>query len=447
MPRSSCISHPSLDFFLPIRRSYVVLCDGDFCAAGLIATFEYFTNGLKDTGHEPWIHKTHQALSEQMVELYSISSIQKSLKMLEAAGIITVREPVKGAAGHFGTTGYRFNYETVQEMLRTCQTTMRKITDGPQVKLPTAVRKITDGPQVKLPTVECHLNLKEEVEVEIEVNPVSEVLSSKNETNTKAESQNSPARAIQQHSYSHMEDLYLADPIDVFIKDAYSRERKASFTITRKSDASLIESLHALEADGGPVPVRAAFIRFLRDENAWLVENGWPIRKFMKDWMLYDHSLDDVPDEVAVLQGTANAGQLPRIGSIPEGGSASVVPPAPKSDSSPPEALNLGWRWYVDRWDELAPSAKVKVPVSYAKENTFKTNELAEIWPDICRRVEEHYQSDEDPSHWLTLDWILQEKNGVPNWRGFLARKPKKAKKARSAAEVLFGKKAVTSTK
>ena len=81
-----------------------------------------------------------------------------------------------------------------------------------------------------------------------------------------------------------------------------------------------MESLHALEVDGGPEPVRAAFIRFLRDPDPWLVENGWPVRKFMKAWMLYDYSQDDVPDEVAALRETINAGAETGQGSISIGG-------------------------------------------------------------------------------------------------------------------------------
>ena len=170
MPRSSCVSHPSWDFFLPIRQAYVVLCDGDHCGAGLIATFEYFTNCLKDTSQVLWIYKTHQALSEQMLGLYSIRSIQEALHTLEAAGIIMTRAPKKGLTGHFGTTSYLFNYETVSEMMKQGQT---------------AAGKIADGPYAKLPTVEGGVNNIGSIEVELENPNGGEVLNSESDTNTK----------------------------------------------------------------------------------------------------------------------------------------------------------------------------------------------------------------------------------------------------------------------
>ena len=499
MARFSSLYYPPSAYFLRLPQFLVDAFGGDQCCAAIVSTMDFLTIGKieeYEARHEkegllPWVQISLERLNRMICGLYSVRSIQGRLAFLVASGIIvqTEDDSIYGRE-HSKPLTFLLNKRAIDDLtVYSKHITFREVTAAELATKKAGAVVAIEPPEIaaekfQRENVNLHdpcttlarplhdpsffsaelggesnkgkENKKENKNNTTPQTPLSEVQSSENQNaESKTEKQNPLARASQQLGHSHIGvgELYLSDPIEVFVKDAYSRERRVSFTITRKQDGALMESLHALEVDGGPEPVRAAFIRFLRDPDPWLVENGWPIRKFMKAWMLYDYSQDDVPDEVAALRETMNAGAETGQDSISTEGGATGIPldAATGTPGPNPASLDLRWDmwiWYVDQWNELAPSAKVKVPAAYKNEKAFwEQKELAAIWPDICRRVEEHYQSDEDPSHWLTLDWILQEKNGVPNWRGFLARKPKRAKKARTAAEVLFGKKAVTTTK
>lgn len=119
MPRTSCIEHPKRHRFFMIREGYVALFD-DFCAASLLALFEYWTNGelekmeREDIAEgEPWIGSTISEMSAEMLNFYSERTIKDSLKLLVQAGLLT-----KGSTGKGSRSLYLLNVAAVQDAIR-----------------------------------------------------------------------------------------------------------------------------------------------------------------------------------------------------------------------------------------------------------------------------------------------------------------------------------------
>lgn len=361
-----------------------------------------FWSGLKKENE--WWYKSHREFSSEIK--LSEDTVQRAVSFFKTEGFLET--DVRHIAG-YPTVHYRLSIPQFAEWIAArCG----------GVNPPDAV---IDDRTVRLSSI-----TEKTTEMTAENKPIpSRVLTP---LNRKSKSQNhySGARIPSPDSVKiDTSKIYLSDPIEVFIHDAYKRERRITFKTNRNEDQEIVATLQALEAYAGATELRRAFLWFLAAEDDWHVTNQWPIREFIKHWMLYDHSGDEETDQDAIDDGE-------------EVVKAQATPPIAPSAPKPP---NLGYQWYVNQWNALVPSATVRVPSSYANEIVFKNNLLAEFWIDICRRAAEHYQSDQDPSHWLSLDWILQSKNGVPNWRGFLARKPKKSQKPKSLAEVMLGKK------
>lgn len=109
--RTSCIQHPPNAPLLVIRDEYLVLCEGDHCAAALLAVFEFWHNvklanaeqakidveiAAKE-GVEPkqsaelWIYKSQEELQDDMLGLFGETKIAKATRWLISAGYLATR--------------------------------------------------------------------------------------------------------------------------------------------------------------------------------------------------------------------------------------------------------------------------------------------------------------------------------------------------------------------
>ena len=256
---------------------------------------------------------------------------------------------------------------------------------------------------------------------------------------TQNQNETPPARAKQQHEARRSSSVRVTrDDCDLkygaqpYTKNLYRRERGISFKIQPKE----LREFERLETKEGKTTIRAALVYYLRTDG--YAADNWSMEIFLKDWQLLDRSLDGASDEEAAAREIGRRGTDPAQDSISTGGGGTGIP---QNSTTGLKTQKTGYCWYVDRWNELAPSARVKSADAYRHEEAFQTTELLDVWEDICRRVEDEYRnSDKNPGYWLTLEWILDKKNGRPNWRGFLARKPK-MKEADAVEEALFGRK------
>ena len=117
--RSSIISHFPRGYLTLIRASYLIICDGDHCAAMLLALFEYLTNKIFSDAEqvqkqveEAWFAINRESLSDACLRLYSPRSIQESLITLTAKGLVQVRD--KAVAR--GSSLYLLNIPALQAM-------------------------------------------------------------------------------------------------------------------------------------------------------------------------------------------------------------------------------------------------------------------------------------------------------------------------------------------
>lgn len=119
---------------------------------------------------------------------------------------------------------------------------------------------------------------------------------------------------------------------------------------------------------------------------------------------------------ISTLPGDTDAEQV--VHSISTAG-ATVVPGNQTTGST-----SEGYRWCVAKWNELVPSRTVRHIAAYAKEAAFKDPVVVGAWEEICQnaaaKIDQLDATAGEDSGWLTLEWVVGEKNNKPNWRKML---------------------------
>jgi hypothetical protein len=108
--RVSCIEHPARSRFVALRPHYVGMCDGNPCAALLLATFEHWTNvrlTAIETGakRDRWVHRSVAELRADLCLSYGRASISAALEQLRELGLIERRRNPR--VGYDRTWQYR----------------------------------------------------------------------------------------------------------------------------------------------------------------------------------------------------------------------------------------------------------------------------------------------------------------------------------------------------
>lgn len=108
MEKISCITHRKRSIFLKIHQDYLEILNRDFCAAALLAAFEYRTNnkladleerGIKD--QEPWFEAAVPEIIVSMLGMYSERSIHAAMTLLERLGFLMVIRNKGGYMNHY----------------------------------------------------------------------------------------------------------------------------------------------------------------------------------------------------------------------------------------------------------------------------------------------------------------------------------------------------------
>lgn len=128
MSKTSCIQHPANTPLLMIRADYLILCDGNACAAALLNEFEQFENhALNEQGRdtsewakpgteapdpERWFYWTRKDIARELFHVYSAYQMDKALALLFEKGFINRREYGVDKMDH--RYQYRFHVATIQ---------------------------------------------------------------------------------------------------------------------------------------------------------------------------------------------------------------------------------------------------------------------------------------------------------------------------------------------
>ena len=134
---TSCISHPARQRLVILREDYLLLCEGDHCAAALLNFFEHGHNSK--LAHQPdAIHAnevaerhgdpasqstsllqfhTQSDLESHLLRLYQRSAIRKALTMLTAKGFISTHQNPNPRYRFDKTHYFLFHPEVVQPQL------------------------------------------------------------------------------------------------------------------------------------------------------------------------------------------------------------------------------------------------------------------------------------------------------------------------------------------
>lgn len=105
--RTSCVWHPTNARLLMVREEFIRLCDGDHCAASLLAIFEYWHNvrlrqieqehvrHAYDPNYSPnveiWVYKSVEDLAVDLLGLYGERKVRDSLAFLVSRQYVQTR--------------------------------------------------------------------------------------------------------------------------------------------------------------------------------------------------------------------------------------------------------------------------------------------------------------------------------------------------------------------
>ncbi len=101
--------------------------------------------------------------------------------------------------------------------------------------------------------------------------------------------------------------------------------------------------------------------------------------------------------------------------------------------NAPEDSKSRGYRWCIERWNTIVPSAAVRHVDAYASEPAFKNPLVVDVWEEICQKAAAKLETLQDAGEetwWLRLDWVIRQKDGRPNWRKLLV-EPERPKKLR----------------
>jgi hypothetical protein len=191
---------------------------------------------------------------------------------------------------------------------------------------------------------------------------------------------------------------------DVFIRNVYRRERgiqKWANPSSRKKQ--LAQKFGENEASYGKDEYRKAFICFIRTDDQWLRENGWPLPCFFKH-----------PEKWDVVNGQPHQNQ--RRTAI----QAQQPIEKPSPISKHPPTAESDYAWVFEQWNQLVKSSPVNW--SSGQDPDKRLREVASDpefkagFETICRKAAQIRAANQETG-WLTFRWLLgYGKTGTANW-------------------------------
>jgi len=117
-----CIEHPDpkrdpLGRWVPLRPAYVEMCEGNACAALLLADFEFWTNHRKEHGLDGWVYRTREQLRSDLWNAFGSTAIDSALKLLRGNGFLQRRRNPERRRGYDKTYQYRLLTEAIQDRI------------------------------------------------------------------------------------------------------------------------------------------------------------------------------------------------------------------------------------------------------------------------------------------------------------------------------------------
>jgi hypothetical protein len=132
--RTSCIAHAPSQILIMIREDYLILCDGDHCAAALLNYFEHWHDSKIDeqkqrdieieiaaqrgeviARSELWVYASTEKIVEDLMALYKKDKVQSAIDWLVEVGFISRRNNPR--FGWDRTWQYLFNPDFVNNAL------------------------------------------------------------------------------------------------------------------------------------------------------------------------------------------------------------------------------------------------------------------------------------------------------------------------------------------
>jgi hypothetical protein len=223
-------------------------------------------------------------------------------------------------------------------------------------------------------------------------------------------------------------DLQLDESFEKFAKDAGSRHRprvKVKFT---ENQWEMRTNLRDMDA-ANPVIFRRAYLNYLDEREKYVVDKGWPMWKFEKEWDRWDRSEFTPPPTSAEFATKAQPG---RIGDDPpvvlDPGIAQSAPEVAKNVNPPITPRSL-----IERWNARFPEYAWEWHASYSKHATMNDPAFMEKFDAIMDHAEMYFALPEEERGWFDFGWVIGSKNHMPNWVPWLQRPPFKRKPATPA--------------
>lgn len=374
MARIDFVKHRPGSRYLRIHEDYLTILDGDFCAAALLAVFEFWSgcewNRICKRGgvEQPWIELTVAELYTEVMGMYSMRSIQEGIKVLQDRNLLVVE---RGSGGNVNR--YLLNLKLLNESIEADgKISVMGVTE--QENCGWSYGK-TDG--------------KIAVSIRDKVLTVEE-------------------RSKEQQEGSHES----SSTVDFQFLIWRWKDHKG-FKAPNKADRLRAETRWA-----GIEPLSEEQLKSALDyyyDSEWGRKNGYPIMGFLKDPLSWSKSASP-PEEPEVFVERRNGSPPPQ-------------PPTTSAPTDiPPSIIPLGEGGMplpVEIWNQIVTSGP---RVQAWDDSNHYHRYLRDAWADerfrdnlgkFCATIQAIIEARDSEVSWLTFLWLIKPESPViktPNW-------------------------------
>jgi hypothetical protein len=185
------------------------------------------------------------------------------------------------------------------------------------------------------------------------------------------------------------DELYLDDPVEDWLKNAYRQHRGAKLENLRaKANASLVTGIREKEQSIGKAEFRLKVLAWLSSDNEWLRQHKWPIRAFLKRG--WPSTTTQAPP---IERRPVSAPATPILQVVPNG--------------NPPEKMP------IETWERHNPDAPVHWKPEYDTSESASKSLNDKLFRDsvdiICGKAAQLREKNSNARSWLTFRWLLRQ--------------------------------------
>jgi hypothetical protein len=403
------IQYPRGDVFYSVHSSVMNVLSGDQIGAAFLNILFFRLNGVikNKFGDEPpdfwpedlWVKQSLGGISSNwLIGTASPNSLRLRIKWLESEGLVKTRQSSRHSSIEYKLEVNRLNgLLSSGSIIRSFQSFMEESQER-NFEQPIAQNCTTGERKIEHqsdPYIVLGIN-------EVNKEELNESLGNQNpvlESTEKTELPEADPPFVS--SAGSVDDLYLDDPIEEFVRNQIRIKTGFRFNPRTREGQRTVEELHRGEEKHGAAEYRSAFLLWLDPSDEYLKQRKFNPSNFTRNEGRYLQRVDRIAPRAEAPVAT---------GSIP--GRQTMV-----ADTAPSPA-RPGASEYVSTWNRIVTLRPFQYQPPSTSEFYQDSGMTMELWEKACVSSQAIIQERGPRVSWLLLEWMLETKPKKRiNWR------------------------------